>query len=140
MFTCCGILYNHESPRRPLDFLPRKVAASAAAISLGLETELLLGDLDSRRDWGYAKDYVQAMWLMLQQDEPADYIVATGESHSVEELVECAFARVGSTGATMFAATLVFAGGRRSSIISSAIRPAPGSASGGSRASTSPGS
>ena len=94
MFTCCGILYNHESPRRPLDFLPRKVAASAAAISLGLETELLLGDLDSRRDWGYAKDYVQAMWLMLQQDEPADYIVATGESHSVEALVECAFARV----------------------------------------------
>jgi GDPmannose 4,6-dehydratase len=94
MFTCCGILYNHESPRRPLDFLPRKVAASAAAISLGLESELLLGDLDSRRDWGYAKDYVQAMWLMLQQDEPADYIVATGESHSVEALVECAFARV----------------------------------------------
>jgi GDPmannose 4,6-dehydratase len=95
MFTCCGILYNHESPRRPLDFLPRKVAAAAAAISLERERELLLGDLDARRDWGYALDYVRAMWLMLQQEEPGDYIVATGESHSVEELVELAFARVG---------------------------------------------
>ena len=95
MYCCCGILYNHESPRRPLDFLPRKVARSAAAISLGLEQELLLGDLDARRDWGYAKDYVHAMWLMLQQDEPDDYIVATGESHSVQELVRHAFAHVG---------------------------------------------
>ena len=95
LFACCGILYNHESPRRPLDFLPRKVAHSAAAISLGLERELLLGDLDSRRDWGYAGDYVRAMWLMLQQDEPADYVVATGESHSVQDLVERAFAHVG---------------------------------------------
>ncbi len=95
MFTSCGILYNHESPRRPLDFLPRKVAYFAAAISLGVEQELVLGDLDSRRDWGYAQDYVRAMWLMLQQDEPADYIVATGESHSVQELVERAFTHVG---------------------------------------------
>lgn len=95
MFTCCGILYNHESPRRPIDFLPRKVAYFAAAISLGLERELPLGNLDSRRDWGYAKDYVHAMWLMLQQDEPGDYIVATGESHSVQELVERAFGHVG---------------------------------------------
>lgn len=95
MFCCCGILYNHESPRRPLDFLPRKVAYFAAAISLGLEQELVLGDLDSRRDWGYAKDYVRAMWLMLQQEEPDDYVVATGESHSVQDLVERAFARVG---------------------------------------------
>jgi GDPmannose 4,6-dehydratase len=95
MFTCCGILYNHESPRRPVDFLPRKVARAAAAISLGLEQELVLGDVDSRRDWGYAKDYVRAMWLMLQQDEPADYVVATGESHSVQELVDLAFSRVG---------------------------------------------
>ena len=94
MFTCCGILYNHESPRRPLDFLPRKVAYFAAAISLGLEQELVLGDLDSRRDWGYAKDYVDAMWLMLQQDEPGDYIVATGQSHSVQDLVERAFRHV----------------------------------------------
>ena len=95
MYCCCGILYNHESPRRPLDFLPRKVAYFAATISLGLEQELLLGDLDSRRDWGYARDYVNAMCLMLQQDEPADYVVATGESHSVQDLVELAFARVG---------------------------------------------
>jgi GDPmannose 4,6-dehydratase len=95
MFICCGILYNHESPRRPPDFLPGKVARAAAAISLGLEHEVALGDLDARRDWGYAKDYVRAMWLMLQQDESADYVVATGESHSVQELVELAFARVG---------------------------------------------
>jgi GDPmannose 4,6-dehydratase len=91
MFTCCGILYNHESPLRPVDFLPRKVARAAAAISLGLEHELVLGDLSARRDWGYAGDYVRAMWLMLQHDEPGDYIVATGVSHSVEELVACAF-------------------------------------------------
>jgi GDPmannose 4,6-dehydratase len=95
MYCSCGILYNHESPRRPLDFLPRKVATFAAAISLGLEQELVLGDLDSRRDWGYAKDFVHAMWLMLQQDEPDDYVVATGESHSVQDLVERAFTHVG---------------------------------------------
>ena len=91
MFTCCGILYNHESPLRPVHFLPRKVARAAAAISLGLEHELVLGDLSARRDWGYAGDYVRAMWLMLQHDEPGDYIVATGVSRSVEELVACAF-------------------------------------------------
>jgi GDPmannose 4,6-dehydratase len=95
VFGCCGILYNHESSRRPLDFLPRKVARAAAAISLGRESTLSLGDLDARRDWGYAPDYVRAMWLMLQQDEPRDYVVATGESHSVRDLVTCAFARVG---------------------------------------------
>ena len=95
LFACSGILYNHESPRRPLDFVPRKIAHAAAAISLGLEGELWLGDLDARRDWGYAGDYVRAMWLMLQQDEPDDYVVATGATHSVRELVECAFARVG---------------------------------------------
>ncbi len=91
MFTCCGILYNHESPLRPVDFLPRKVSHAAAAISLGLEDELVLGDLSARRDWGYAGDYVRAMWLMLQCDQPGDYVVATGVSHSVEELVACAF-------------------------------------------------
>jgi GDPmannose 4,6-dehydratase len=95
LFACSGILYNHESPRRPLEFLPRKVAHGAAAISLGLEDELVLGDLDARRDWGYAGDYVRAMWLMLQQDGPDDYVVASGEGHSVRELVQCAFARVG---------------------------------------------
>jgi GDPmannose 4,6-dehydratase len=95
IFGCCGILYNHESPRRPLGFVPRKIAYFAAAISLGLEHELVLGDLDARRDWGYADDYVRAMWLMLQQPEPDDYVVATGQSHSVRELVDCAFARLG---------------------------------------------
>ena len=95
LFGCCGILYNHESPRRPLDFLPRKVCRAAAAISLGLERDVALGDLDARRDWGYARDYVNAMWLMLQADDPADYIVATGQAHSVGELVELAFAHVG---------------------------------------------
>jgi GDPmannose 4,6-dehydratase len=95
LFACSGILYNHESSRRPLQFLPRKVAHGAASISLGLEEELVLGDLDARRDWGYAGDYVRAMWLMLQQAEPGDYVVASGEDHSVRELVECAFARVG---------------------------------------------
>jgi GDPmannose 4,6-dehydratase len=95
LFACSGILYNHESPRRPLEFLPRKVAHGVAAISLGLTDELVLGDLDARRDWGYAGDYVRAMWLMLQEDEPADYVVASGESHSVRELVQCAFAHLG---------------------------------------------
>jgi GDPmannose 4,6-dehydratase len=80
---------------RPVQFLPRKVARAAAAISLGLDDELVLGDLTARRDWGYAGDYVRAMWLMLQHSEPGDYVVATGVSHSVEELVERAFAAVG---------------------------------------------
>jgi GDPmannose 4,6-dehydratase len=94
LYACSGILYNHESPRRPLKFLPRKVAHGAAAIALGLEDKLLLGDLDSTRDWGYAGDYVRAMWLMVQHDEADDYVISSGESHSVRELVECAFARV----------------------------------------------
>ena len=95
LFACSGILYNHESPRRPLDFVTRKVCHAAAAISLGVAGELWLGDLDARRDWGYAGDYVRAMWLMLQQDEPDDFLVASGESRSVRELVQCAFAYVG---------------------------------------------
>jgi GDPmannose 4,6-dehydratase len=95
LHASAGILFNHESPRRPVDFLPRKVARAAAAISLGLEGELWLGDLDARRDWGYAGDYVRAMWLMLQQPEPGDYVIASGESHSVQDLVECAFEHVG---------------------------------------------
>ena len=95
LHASCGILYNHESPRRPLDFLPRKVARAVAAISLGLQTEVALGALDARRDWGYAADYVRAMWMMLQTDEPMDYVIASGTSHSVRELVSCAFAHVG---------------------------------------------
>ena len=90
-----GILFNHESPRRPLDFVTRKISKAAAAISLGLEQEVSLGDLDARRDWGFAGDYVRAMWLMIQRDTATDYVVATGVTHSVRELVECAFARVG---------------------------------------------
>jgi GDPmannose 4,6-dehydratase len=95
LYACSGILYNHESPRRPLEFVTRKVAHGAAAIALGLEDELRLGDLDARRDWGYAGDYVDAMWLMLQQESPDDYVIASGVTHSVRELVECAFGRVG---------------------------------------------
>jgi GDPmannose 4,6-dehydratase len=94
LHASCGILYNHESPRRPLDFLPRKVAHAAAAISLGRDRELALGDLNARRDWGYAADYVEAMWLMVQAPEPEDYVIASGVSHSVQELVECAFGYV----------------------------------------------
>ena len=90
-----GILYNHESPRRPPDFVTRKVSRAAAAVSLGLESEVALGALDARRDWGFAGDYVRAMWLMLQRDEPDDYVIATGESHSVQELAATAFAHVG---------------------------------------------
>jgi GDPmannose 4,6-dehydratase len=89
-----GILYNHESPRRPLEFVPRKVTHAAAAISLGLEGELWLGDLDARRDWGYAADYVRAMWLMVQQDEGDEYVIATGVTHAVRDLVEIAFDHV----------------------------------------------
>jgi GDPmannose 4,6-dehydratase len=95
IYACSGILYNHESPRRPLDFLPRKVANGAARIAAGVEQELVLGDLEARRDWGYAGDYVKAMWLMLQQSEPEDFVIATGDTHSVRELVEVAFAHVG---------------------------------------------
>jgi GDPmannose 4,6-dehydratase len=89
------ILFNHESERRPEHFLTRKVSRAAAAISLGLQEELLLGDLTARRDWGYAPDYVRAMWLTLQADVPDDYVVATGEAHSVEEFVAAAFGHVG---------------------------------------------
>ena len=94
LFACSGILFNHESPRRGLEFVTRKVTNAAAAIKLGLQERLLLGNLDAERDWGYAKDYVEAMWLMLQQDEPEDFVIATNETHTVRELVERAFARV----------------------------------------------
>jgi GDPmannose 4,6-dehydratase len=90
-----GILYNHESPRRPPDFLPSKVAHGVASIAAGREAELVLGDLDAQRDWGYARDYVEAMWRIVQQDDSRDYVIATGELHSVRELVEVAFGHVG---------------------------------------------
>ncbi|HZU35193.1 MAG TPA: GDP-mannose 4,6-dehydratase [Gemmataceae bacterium] len=95
MFCCSGILFNHEGPRRGKEFVSRKVTDAVARIKLGLQKELRLGNLDARRDWGYAGDYVRAMWLMLQQDHPDDYVIATGETHSVRELVEQAFHCVG---------------------------------------------
>ena len=91
LFVCSGILFNHESPRRGLEFVTRKTSHGAASIKLGLTSELRLGDLEPRRDWGYAGDYVRAMWLMLQQSEPDDYVIATGETHSVREWVEECF-------------------------------------------------
>lgn len=94
LFACSGILFNHESPRRGLDFVTRKVTYAAARIKLGLQKELRMGNLDALRDWGYAGDYVKAMWLMLQQERPDDYIIASGETHSVRELLEVAFSRV----------------------------------------------
>jgi GDPmannose 4,6-dehydratase len=95
LFAASGICFNHESPRRGIEFVSRKVSDGAARIKLGLARELRLGNLEARRDWGYAGDYVRAMWLMLQQDEPHDYVIATGEDHSVLELCEVAFTRVG---------------------------------------------
>ncbi len=91
MFACSGILFNHESERRGREFVTRKISHAVARIKLGLQTELVLGDLEPRRDWGYAGDYVKAMWLMLQQDEPDDYVVATGETYSVREFAQLAF-------------------------------------------------
>jgi GDPmannose 4,6-dehydratase len=95
LHASCGILFNHTSPRQSVEFLPRKVANAAASISLGRSSEVSLGELTARRDWGYARDYVRAQWLMLQQDVPDDYVIATGETHSVEELVTVAFEHVG---------------------------------------------
>ena len=95
MHCTSGILFNHESPRRGLEFVTRKVSNGVARIKLGLQTELPMGNLEAQRDWGFAGDYVEAMWLMLQQDEPDDYVIATGETHSVERLVEVAFSHAG---------------------------------------------
>jgi GDPmannose 4,6-dehydratase len=95
LFACSGILFNHESPRRGLEFVSRKVTNAVAKIKLGLANELRLGNLDAHRDWGYAPDYVRAMWLMLQQDHPDDYVVATGKDHSVRDLCEVAFSHAG---------------------------------------------
>lgn len=95
LYTCCGLTYTHESPRRGTEFVFRKITNTAAAIKLGLANELKLGNLEARRDWCYAQDAVYAMWLMLQQEQPDDYIIASGETHSVKELVECAFSCVG---------------------------------------------
>jgi GDPmannose 4,6-dehydratase len=95
LYVVSGICFNHESPRRGFEFVSRKIVNTVVRIKLGLTKELLLGNLDSKRDWGYAADYVTAMWLMLQQNEPDDYVIATGESHSVAELLQIAFEHVG---------------------------------------------
>lgn len=95
LFVVSGILFNHESPRRGAEFVTRKISSAAAKIKLGLEKEIRLGNLDARRDWGHSRDYVQAMWLMLQQDEPDDYVIATGESYSVKEFLKEAFSYIG---------------------------------------------
>lgn len=95
MFACSGILFNHESPYRGLEFVTRKISNAVAKISLGKQDKLILGNLDAKRDWGFAGDYVEAMWLMLQQDKADDYVIATGESHSVKEFIELAFKTVG---------------------------------------------
>ena len=94
MFACNGILFNHESERRGMEFVTRKITSGVAGIKAGKQNKLSLGNLDARRDWGYAPEYVEAMWLMLQQKEPDDYVIATGEAHSVQEFVEAAFATV----------------------------------------------
>jgi GDPmannose 4,6-dehydratase len=95
LFACNGILFNHESPRRGENFVTRKISRGAAAIKLGKQNELLLGTLTGKKDWGYAPEYVEAMWLMLQQEKPEDFVIASGESHSVQEFVELSFQRVG---------------------------------------------
>ena len=95
LFAASGILFNHESPRRGLEFVTRKISDGVARIKLGLSDELRLGNMDAKRDWGYAGDYVRAMWLMLQQDEPGDYVIATGIEHSVQDFADLAFAHVG---------------------------------------------
>lgn len=95
LFACSGILFNHESPRRGLEFVTRKITDAVAKIKLGLQSELRLGNLDARRDWGFAGDYVRAMWLMLQQNKPDDFVIGTGETHTVREFVEIAFNHVG---------------------------------------------
>ncbi|CAB4661861.1 unannotated protein [freshwater metagenome] len=95
IYACSGILFNHEGPRRGLEFVTRKISNTAARIKLGLESELVMGNLDAKRDWGYAGDYVRAMWMMLQQPEPDDYVVATGETHSIEEFLTLAFEEAG---------------------------------------------
>jgi GDPmannose 4,6-dehydratase len=95
MFCASGIFFNHEGPRRGYEFVTRKITSSVAQIKLGLSNELRLGNLDAKRDWGHAKDYVRAMHLMLQRDQPEDYVVATGETHTVKEFCELAFGEVG---------------------------------------------
>ena len=95
MFNCSGILFNHESERRGIEFVTRKISNGVARIHLGLQDKIVLGNLDAQRDWGYAPDYVESMWMMMQQDEPNDFVIATGEAHSIREFLDCAFQYIG---------------------------------------------
>ena len=97
MFTCSGILFNHESERRGIEFVTRKITDGVARIHLGLQDKIMLGNLDAKRDWGYSPDYCEAMWLMLQQDKPDDYVIATGETHSIREFLDYSFQHIGIT-------------------------------------------
>jgi GDPmannose 4,6-dehydratase len=97
MFACSGILFNHESPRRGHEFVTRKITNGVARIKLGLQDSIALGNIDSKRDWGFAGDYVKGMWLMLQQDKPDDFVLATGVAHSIQDLIELAFNEIGIT-------------------------------------------
>ncbi len=135
MFAVNGILFNHESPRRGETFVTRKITRAVARIKAGLQDKLYLGNLDAKRDWGYAPDYVEAMWLMLQADEPDDFVIATGETHSVREFVEIAFARAGPRlGARTSRSTRATSGPPRSTCCS-ATRRRHASSSAGSRRS-----
>ena len=97
MFTCSGILFNHESERRGIEFVTRKISDGVAKIKLGLADNIILGNLDAKRDWGYAPDYVEAMWLMMQQETPDDYVIATGETYSIRDFLDVAFKHIGIT-------------------------------------------
>ena len=137
LFAVSGMLFNHESPRRGLEFVTRKVTDGVARIKLGLADTLSLGNLDAQRDWGFAGDYVRAMWLMLQQERPDDYVIATGVSHSVRDLVEIAFSHVGPRLAEARPARSGADSARPRSIICWAIRRRRAPSSGGRRASIS---
>ena len=134
LFAVSGILFNHESPRRGLEFVTRKVTNGAARIKLGLDSELRLGNLEARRDWGFAGDYVDAMWRMLQQHEPDDYVISTNETHQVRELVEVAFGRLGLDWQKYVVKTLRFTGPPKW-ICWSGTRPKPAKSWDGNRKS-----
>ena len=139
MFIACGILFNHESPRRGIPFVTRKITRAAARIRHGLEKKLYLGNLDAKRDWGFAGDYVEAMWLMLQQDKPDDYVVATGESHSVREVLDIAFGALELDWKQVRRDRPALLPARRRSTTCTAIRARRSACSAGSRRSASRG-
>ncbi len=138
MFACSGILFNHESPRRGLEFVTRKITNAAAKIKLGLQKELPLGNLDAKRDWGFAGDYVEAMHLMMQQEQPDDFVVATGVTHSVREFCEIAFSHLGLDYRDHVVSDDAGSSGRPRSTCSSATPPRPSGSSAGSPRCRSP--